>query len=62
MSPDKPAPAVKVVGWAAPRNQRRSSRDGAVYQRPNFKETVFGKMLAIETMPLCAIHVQDKKC
>ena len=29
----------------------------AVYERPSCKESVFGKMLAIETMSLCALYL-----
>ena len=29
----------------------------AVYERPSCKESVFGKMLTIETMSLCALYI-----
>ena len=45
--------------WAALRNHRRcKQRRGAVYERPSCRESVFGKMLAIETMSLCAPYLQ----
>ena len=48
------SPAAGAVGWVAPEIKQRQP----VYERPSCKELILGKMLAIETMPLCASYLQ----
>ena len=58
MDPDKLS-AGSGSGWMGDAEESPKIMERrAVYERPGCQESVFGKMLAIETMSLCAPYLQ----
>ena len=61
MDPDKLSAGSGSGSMGGAEEPREIKKGRALYERPSSKGSVYGKMLAIETMSLCAPYLQYNK-